>query len=126
MNSGLRVRLSEVGALSTAGTVAATIFCCLPFATGIVGASVAAYGARFAPLQPYLAAVSVGFLAYSFYQAYRPAAVACVPESCEVPRSLRSRRIALWLVTVLVALLLTAPWWANWVIYWSLYSPTIA
>lgn len=35
MNSVLRVRLSEVGALSTARTVAATIFCCLPFATGI-------------------------------------------------------------------------------------------
>jgi hypothetical protein len=120
MNSGLRVKLSEVGALSTAGTVAATIFCCLPFATGILGASVAAYGARFAPLQPYLAGVSVGFLLYSFYQAYRPSALVCVGESCDVSRPLRYRRLALWLVTVIVCLLLTAPWWANWVIYWSL------
>ena len=120
MNSDLRMTISEVGALSTAGTVAATIFCCLPFATGIVGAGVAAYGARFAPLQPYLAAVSVGLLAYSFYQAYRPSAAVCVGESCDVPRSLRYRRIALWLVAVIVCLLLTAPWWANWVIYWTL------
>lgn len=120
MSSGLRMKLSEVGALSTASTVAATIFCCLPFATGIVGAGVAAYGARFAPLQPYLATVSVGLLAYSFYQAYRPSAVVCVGESCDVPRSLRYRRVALWLVTIIVSLLLTAPWWANWAIYWTL------
>jgi hypothetical protein len=120
MNSDLRIKLSEVGALSTAGTIAATIFCCLPFATGIVGAGVAAYGARFASLQPYLAAVSVGLLAHAFYQAYRLGAVVCVGASSDVPRSLRYRRMALWLVTVIVCLLLTAPWWANWVIYWTL------
>lgn len=120
MNSHLRMKLSEVGALSTAGTVAATILCCLPFATGIVGAGIAAYGARFAPLQPYLAAVSVGFLANAFFQAYQPNAVVCVGEDCDVPRSLRYRRIALWFVTFIVCLLLTAPWWANWVIYWTL------
>jgi hypothetical protein len=49
---------SEVGALTSAGTVAATIFCCLPFATGIIGASVAAFGARFAPFQPFLIGTS--------------------------------------------------------------------
>jgi len=48
-----------VWALTSAGTVAATILCCLPFATGIIGASVAAVGARFVPLQPYLIAVSL-------------------------------------------------------------------
>ena len=42
MNTSTRTRWSEVGALTSAGTVAATILCCLPFATGIVGASVAA------------------------------------------------------------------------------------
>jgi hypothetical protein len=120
MNSSARVKLSDIGALSTAGTVAATIFCCLPFATGIVGAGVAAYGAQFAPLQPYLATASIGLLSYSFYQAYRPNAVVCVGERCDVPRSLRYRRIALWLVTAIVCVLLTAPWWANWVIYWTL------
>jgi hypothetical protein len=30
---------SDFGALTTAGTVAATIFCCLPFATGVVEAA---------------------------------------------------------------------------------------
>jgi len=52
--------------LASAGTVAATILCCLPFATGIFGASVAAVGARFVAVQPYCIAVSLGLLAYSF------------------------------------------------------------
>jgi hypothetical protein len=30
---------SDLGALTPAGTVAATVFCCLPFATGVVGAT---------------------------------------------------------------------------------------
>ena len=59
MNAKTRSRLSYAGSLTTAGSVAATIFCCLPFATGVVGAGAAAYLARFAPLQPYLAAVSL-------------------------------------------------------------------
>ena len=120
MNSNTRANLSSAGALTTAGTVAATIFCCLPFATGILGAGVAAFGARFAPLQPYLATISIALLGDAFYQAYRPDAVVCVGEDCDVPTALRYRRLALWLVAVGVVLLLTAPWWANWVIYWTL------
>ena len=120
MNAKIRLNLSEAGALTMAGTAVATIFCCLPFATGIMGAGVAAFGARFAPLQPYFAVVSVACLAYSFYQAYRPGGVVCVGESCEPSSSVRYRRVALWLVTLVVTLLLTAPWWANWVIYWTL------
>src|SRR5438552_19125929 len=45
MSASTRTRWSDVGALTSAGTVAATILCCLPFATGIIGASVAAFGA---------------------------------------------------------------------------------
>ena len=63
---------SDVGAITSAGTVAATIFCCLPFATGLIGASVAAFGSRIAPFQPYLIGLSVASLAYSFYEASDP------------------------------------------------------
>ena len=120
MNPHTRAKLASAGALTSAGSVAATIFCCMPFATGIIGAGVAAFGARFAPMQPYLATLSIGLLGYAFYQAYRPDAVVCVGENCVVPTALRHRRLALWVVAVGVALLLTAPWWANWVIYWTL------
>ena len=88
MSTDLRAKWSEVAALTSAGTVAATIFCCLPFATGIVGASVAAFGARFAPFQPYLICTSLALLAYSFYQAYRPDPT-CAADSCDAPASVR-------------------------------------
>jgi mercuric ion transport protein len=120
MDSPVRSRWAELGALGTAGTVAATIFCCLPFATGIIGAGVAAVGARFAPLQPYLVAASLASLGYAFYQAYRPDGVVCVGERGDVPSSLRYRRLTVWIMAVVVVLLLTASWWAEWVIYWTL------
>ena len=119
MSASTRTRWSDVGALTSAGTVAATILCCLPFATGIIGASVAAVGARFVPLQPYLIGVSVVLLAYSFYQAYRRDAT-CSADGCDLPTSARRRRITLWAVTLVVVGLLTLNGWASWLIYWSL------
>src|SRR5258707_12985110 len=119
MNKYSRAKWSEVGALTSAGTVAATIFCCLPFATGLMGASVAAFAARFAPLQPYLIGTSLGLLAYSFYQTYRPDPT-CAGDRCDVPTSVRRRRVLLWVVTVAVVALVTSSWWANWLIYWTL------
>ncbi|HEY3885481.1 MAG TPA: mercuric transporter MerT family protein [Vicinamibacterales bacterium] len=110
---------SDVGALTTAGTVAATIFCCLPFATGVLGAAIAALGAKLMPLQPVMVGLSVGFLVYSFYQAYRPRA-ACAGDKCDLPAARRRRRVALWCVTFVVVAMLTAKWWTNWAIYWSL------
>jgi mercuric ion transport protein len=120
MDSTAKSRWAELSALGAAGTVAATIFCCLPFATGIIGAGVAAFGARFAPFQPYLTAASLASLGFAFYQAYRPGAVVCVGERCDVPSSLRYRRLTVWIMAVIVALLLTASLWADWVIYWTL------
>jgi hypothetical protein len=110
---------SDVGAITSAGTVAATIFCCLPFATGLIGASVAAFGTRVAPFQPYLIGLSVASLAYSFYEAYR-SDPPCAGESCELPVTRRGRRVMVWLVAVFVLLFLTASLWADSVIYWML------
>src|SRR5215471_9483794 len=103
---------SELGALTTAGTVAATIFCCLPFATGVVGAALAAFGARLMSLQPLFVGLSLSSLAYSFYQAYRPGAT-CSADGCDVPTALRRHRLLLWVVTVAVIVMLTANFWAN-------------
>lgn len=106
-----------MGAVTSAGTVAATIFCCLPFATGILGAGVAAFGARFAPFQPYLIAASLACLGFSFYQAYR-SDPACA-EGCDVS-TMRRRRLFVWVLACAVVLLLSSSWWADRVIYWTL------
>ena len=119
MKKGAAASWSDLGALTTAGTVAATIFCCLPFATGVIGAAVAAFGARLMPLQPLFIGLSLASLAFSFYQAYQPGAT-CSGDTCDLPRALRRRRLVLWVVTFAVLAMLTANWWANWVIYWSL------
>ncbi len=119
MKTETKRRWSQAGALTTAGTAAATIFCCLPFASGIIGAGVAAMGARFAPYRSYLELASVGLLGYAFYQVYRPAAAACDDASCDSPVTLARRRVILWCIAIAVAAFLSAPWWANWVIYWT-------
>ena len=120
MNADSGARWSAVGAVAAAGTVAATILCCLPFAAGIAGAGLAAIGARFAPVRPYLTAISLGCLGYAFYLTYQHRAVTCTPDGCEVQGRSRVRTVAVWIVAVLVVTLLTAPWWASWVIYWTL------
>jgi len=118
MNAKSRTTWAEIGALTTAGTVAATILCCVPFATGIIGAGAAAIGAEFAPVQPYLTATSIALLAFAFYRAYRREP-SCGDDVCG-PSVVRRRRLAVWVVAVVVTLLLTFEWWANWVIYWTL------
>jgi hypothetical protein len=123
MKKGSLAGWSAVGALTTAGTAAATIFCCLPFATGVVGAALAALGARLMPLQSLFIGLSLSSLAYSFYQAYQPGAT-CSGDMCDAPTALRRRRVVLWAVTLAVVAMLTANWWANWVIYWSLSRKT--
>lgn len=120
MKPGTRVALSEVSAVTTAGVVAASIFCCLPFATGILGAGLAALGARFEPFRPYLTAMSVVSLASVLYQTYGPTARRCSPDGCEVTRPSVARQVLVWSVVVGVALMLTASWWADRVIYWTL------
>ena len=72
MNNTKHATWGTTGALGSAAAIAAQMLCCLPFATGIVGSSVAAIAARIAPAQPYLAAASLLSLTYAFYQVYRP------------------------------------------------------
>lgn len=106
--------------MTTAGTVAATVLCCLPFATGVIGATIAAVGAQFAPVRPCLVVVSVSLLAYAFYNTYRDAPAPCAEGACPPSSGRRPRRVAVWIVAIVVGLLLSASWWLNWIIYWTL------
>lgn len=120
MRAKISTHWSEAGAIASAGTVAATIFCCLPFATGVLGAGVAAFGARFEPLRPYLIGVSLAFVAYTVYDTYRPGARRCSPDGCEVAGPSVGRQVFVWLFAAAVVLMLTTSWWAGEVIYWML------
>ncbi len=120
MEAGARRRWSEAGAMTSAGTVAATIFCCLPFASGVVGAGVAAFGAQLAPFRTYFIGLSLACLGYAYYQTYRPDTAPCDDGACDRPWAMRRRRLALFGITAVVLLFLTTSWWANWIIYWTL------
>jgi mercuric ion transport protein len=100
-----------VGILSAIG---ASICCVGPLVLLALGVSGAWIGSLTAlePYRPILIGLTLLFLGLAFYRLYlvRPA---CSPESaCGNPRSLRRRRVAFWIVTVLVLGLIAVPWFA--------------
>ena len=114
------LRLSTGGAVVSAVGAGINWICCLPFVLGGLGVGTAAFAAATAPVRPYLVVVSVALLGFAFYQAYRP-----FPSSAGSASSLlggRSKRLRLvvWLAAGLIAILVTVPYWLNWVIYWTL------
>ncbi len=67
------------------------------------------------PFRPYLMGFTLLVLGYAFYSIYRkPKAKECAPGSyCAHPKSDRINKISLWVVTVLVAVLFSIPYGAE-------------
>lgn len=115
--SGLRV--SAGGAVASAFGAGLSWICCLPFVLGGLGVGSAAFASATAPIRPYLVFFSIALLGFAFFQAYRPATSS--PGSAGSPGGGRSRlRLVVWLAAGLIAILVTVPYWLNWVIYWTL------
>jgi mercuric ion transport protein len=99
-------REKMVAAGSILGGVAAMSCCILPLALFSLGAGGAWIGnlTAVAPYQPYIIAVTLGFLATGYYLVYRkPKAETCEPDSyCASPKSTRMTKIALWTSTAFV------------------------
>ncbi|MDZ4783271.1 MAG: mercuric transporter MerT family protein [Planctomycetia bacterium] len=106
-----QTRWSLAGALTAA--IAASVCCLGPLV--LVGLGVGgAWTSSLRVLEPYrpiFIAVTLGFLGFAFYRAYRtPAAASCEPgSSCAVPRAARVGRIALWIVAPILLALLAFP-----------------
>ncbi len=65
------------------------------------------------PYRPYFLVVTILLLGAAFYLVYRKPVAECGPgESCTMPRSRRAGEVLLWLVTVLVILLSTFPYYS--------------
>lgn len=93
--------------------------CCLgPVLLSLIGAG--AFGAAASslePYRPYFIGVTVVLLGGAFYATYRPAREeACGSGGACTPSSRRAARIALWLATVVVVLLLTFPYYIGWLV----------
>ena len=108
----MRDRRALVG--SVAAGILASACCIGPLLLGALGIGSAGVASAFAPWRPLLLGLTALFLTFGFYLAYRPRRDAqCAPsETCAVPASRRSRRITLWMVTVLTVALATYPSWA--------------
>ena len=110
------MKVSKEGLTLTGALVAglAASACCLgPLVLAIVGIGGAASALVLEPYRPYLLVLTAGFLGLAFYLTYRRPA-ACGPgEACEMPKANRAGRILLWLVTLVVVLAATFPYYSR-------------
>jgi len=99
------------GALLAA--IGASLCCILPIAVALMGVGSAALGARLEPYRPWFAGLTIAFLGFAFYRAYRPER--CGPgESCAPPSRRRRQRVLLWVVAVIALALIAFPYYAPW------------
>lgn len=91
----------------------ASLCCTLPIAVALLGVGSAALGAKLEPFALWLSGLTVVFLGFAFYQAYKP--VECEPgEACAFPASRRRHRIVLWIVAIVAIALMAFPYYASW------------
>lgn len=104
-------RIGVVGAIGAALLASA---CCIgPVVLAGLGIGAVTAAQQFVPLRPYFLALTAVLLGLGFYFAYRkpkPAAV-CNGEACQVPRVARWSWPLLWMATVIVAALVTFPYY---------------
>ncbi len=107
-----RAGLTLTGAL-VAGLAASA--CCLgPLVLTIAGIGGAASALALEPYRPCLLVLTAGFLGLAFYLTYRRTVAACGPgQACARARVNRTGRILLCLVTIVVVLATTFPYYSR-------------
>jgi len=106
------------GLLATGGVIGAILAsaCCIgPLVLVTLGISGAWIGTltKLEPYKPYVAAVTLGMLAFGFWQVYFTPKKECAEGSyCASPKSTLITQIALWAATVLVIAAITIDYWA--------------
>ena len=94
--------------------IGASVCCVGPFVLLLAGISGAWIGtlAALEPYRPIFIGVTLLFLALAFRKLY-VVPRACAPgAACASPRTLRRQRVAFWIVTGLLGVLLPFPWYA--------------
>ena len=104
-------------AVAVAAAAAASVCCIGPLVLLALGVSGAwASGLRaLEPYRPIFIVLTLGFLGFGFYRAYRaPANMTCSADGwCRGPRSSRASRVALWVMTPIILALLAFPFIAR-------------
>lgn len=108
-----RFSLTSIGAVVSA--TLASLCCVGPLV--LAGLGIAGLGSAglavsiFEPYRPYLMGFTVLFLGVGFFITYRKQEASCEEgKACVVPGSLKMRKVGLWSVTGLTALMLAVPY----------------
>ena len=90
------------------------VACCLgPLVLVLLGLGGGGIALAMKPYRPYFLILTFLLLGASFYLVYRKPVGECGPEeSCTMPRSRRVGEVLLWIVTVLVILFSTFPYYS--------------
>lgn len=102
---------------SVVAAVAASACCLGPVLLSAIGAG--ALGAAAASLETYrpvFLALTAVLLGGAFVVAYRPGREVCAVDGTCAPSSKRTAKMVLWVVTVLVVLLVTFPYYVSWLL----------
>lgn len=101
---------------SVVAAFGASVCCVGPVVFSIFGAgALGVASTRFEPLRPVFLGLTGVFLVASFYMTYRRGPVDCEPgETCR-PASNRAAKVFLWIATIVVVLLVTFPYYVNWI-----------
>ncbi len=101
------------GAIGAA--IAASVCCIGPLVLALLGLGGGALLLKFEPYRPVFLAVTGLILAGAFLVTYRrPPAEQCEPgTACAVPASRKGQKLVLWIVTTIVLLLATFPYYGK-------------
>jgi hypothetical protein len=100
------------GSVLAAG--AASVCCVGPVLAVTVGATaLTAVSIRFEPFRPVFLSVATILLGFGFYNAYRPTADPCSPDSTCAADSRRRARFTLWFAAALVVLFAAVPYYVE-------------
>jgi mercuric ion transport protein len=101
---------------SVVAAVGASACCLGPVVLSLVGAgALGATAARLEVYRPYFLGLTVMLLGAAFFFTYRPSRSNCGPDGC-ARSSRRTAKMVLWLVTVVVLLLVTFPYYVNYLL----------
>ena len=99
---------------AVAAALAASLCCILPLTAGILGASAVAVGLAFEQFRLWFGLGALGLLAVGFVAAYRGKAKACCAvEGGKAKAPVRKKM--LWAFAIIVALLLTFPYYVGFI-----------
>src|SRR5687768_3713156 len=113
--SGPRRWSLAVTAMSLSSATVASACCVGPLVLALLGIGGAGALAKLEPYRPYFVVATVAFLGGGFYLAYRRPKTPTAPVAgeqdcaCPTPRARRAGKVALWIATVLVVGILSAP-----------------